>query len=219
MTRQRLALIKALVFIGCGLPFALLVVEAFGLFGRSLGPNPVETVLLTLGNTGLNILFLTLAVTPVRRLTGQNWLVRLRRMLGLFSFFYVALHFMTYAALDLRLDWATLEVDFTERPYIIVGMAALLGLIPLAVTSTQKMQRRLGRSWVRLHRLIYPIAILALVHFWWQVKADLTEPLIYATILAVLLGFRVAHWNSVRRARARARAGDSKPREPAVSRP
>jgi methionine sulfoxide reductase heme-binding subunit len=157
----------------------------------SLGPNPVETVLHTMGKTSLNLLWITLAITPLRKLTKQNWLIRLRRMLGLFCFFYVVLHFLTYAALDLQLDWSSLIVDITQRPYITVGMLALVLMIPLAVTSTKKWQRRLGRNWTKLHRLIYPIAVLAAVHFWWQTKADIMEPLIYAALLTVLFGYRI----------------------------
>ncbi len=189
--RNSLLLLKTLIWIGCLAPFGLLVSQAFGLWGQSLGANPVETVLLTCGKTGLNILLISLAVTPARMLTGMNQLVRVRRLLGLFSFFYIALHFVTYAALDLRLDWPMLFTDIAERPYITVGMLALVGMIPLAVTSTRGMQRRLGRRWVTLHRAVYGVAILGLVHFFWQVKIDIREPLVYATILTLLLGFRV----------------------------
>jgi sulfoxide reductase heme-binding subunit YedZ len=175
-----------------------------GIADASLGPNPVETVLHTLGKTGLNLLLITLAVTPARRITGFNVLIRLRRLLGLFAFFYVSLHLLTYAVLDLRLQWGTLFVDVTERPYITVGMLALAGMIPLAVTSTQAMQRRLGRRWASLHKTIYPVAVLALVHFLWQTKTDWErEPLIYAGILTALLAYRLAHWlrrRSLRRA-------------------
>lgn len=180
---------------GCLIPVLWLSARGFGLIGSTLGPNPVETVLHTLGKTGLNLLLLTLAVTPARRLTGLNALIRLRRLLGLFAFFYVVLHFLTYAVLDLRLQWDTLFVDITQRPYITVGMLALAGMIPLAVTSTHAMQKRLGRRWLSLHRTIYPVAVLALVHFLWQTKADLEpEPWVYAGILAALLGFRLVHW-------------------------
>jgi methionine sulfoxide reductase heme-binding subunit len=166
------------------------VANLFGL--GSLGPNPIEALLHTMGKTALNLLLITLAVTPLRKLTKQNWLIRLRRMLGLFCFFYLVLHFLIYAALDLQLAWGSLVVDITQRPYITVGMLALLLMIPLAVTSTKKWQRRLGRNWSKLHRLIYPIAVLAVVHFWWQTKADIIEPLIYALLLTLLLGYRVA---------------------------
>lgn len=193
--------IKAVIWVACLAPFAWIVVRGFGLGGTSLGANPVETVLLTMGKTGLNILLVTLAVTPARIITGVNALTRLRRLLGLFSFFYIALHFLTYALLDLRLEWGTLFVDITERPYITVGMLALAAMLPLAVTSTAGMQRRLGRRWRALHRLIYPIGILGVVHFLWQVKIDVREPLIYAAVLCALLGYRLVRALKRRRAR------------------
>jgi sulfoxide reductase heme-binding subunit YedZ len=193
--------LKAAIVLACSAPMAWLVIRGFEVGGATLGANPVETVLLTTGKTGLNILLVSLAVTPLRILTGLNLLVRTRRMLGLFAFFYVALHFLTYAVLDLRLEWNTLFVDITERPYITVGMLALTCMIPLAVTSTKGMQRRLGRRWVTLHRAVYAIAILALVHFFWQVKLDIREPLVYAAILAVLLGFRIARAYRLRQRR------------------
>jgi sulfoxide reductase heme-binding subunit YedZ len=145
------------------------------------------------GKTGLNLLMLTLCITPIRRATGINRLVSFRRLLGLFAFFYLVLHFLTYALLDLGLAWDTLLVDITERPYITVGFTALLLLIPLAVTSTRGFQRRLGRRWTKLHRLVYVVGVLAVVHFWWQVKIDVAEPLLYAFLLAVLLGARLRH--------------------------
>lgn len=189
MTKGRLAAIKAGVWLACLAPFLWLTARAFGV-GGTLGANPVEVVLLTLGKTALNILLVSLAVTPLRHLTGWNWLVRLRRLLGLFAFFYVVMHFLSYALLDLRLDWSTLGVDLTQRPFIIAGMLALTAMIPLAVTSTKGMQRRLGRNWGRLHRLVYAVGVLGVVHFYWQTKGAQLEPWIYAGILALLLGFR-----------------------------
>lgn len=194
MAQRRVTVAKAIAHTACAAPFAWLVWRGFGLAGTSLGVNPVETVLLTLGTTALNLLLVTLSVTPLRRLTRLNWLTRLRRPLGLWAFFYGLMHFSSYALLDLQLAWGELYVDIVDRPYITVGMAALVGLIPLAVTSTQGMQRRLGRRWGTLHKAIYPIAVLALVHFFWQTKADLSEPLLYAGILAVLLGIRLVYW-------------------------
>lgn len=191
MSKRRLAALKACVWAACLAPFILLSVRAFGIAG-TLGPNPVEEVLLTLGTTALNILLVSLAVTPLRHLTGWNWLVRLRRLLGLFAFFYAAVHFLAYALLDFRLDWATLLDDVTSRPFIMAGFAALLAMIPLAVTSTKGMQRRLGRRWGRLHRLVYVVGVLAVVHFYWQTKGAQLEPWLYAGALAVLLGFRAA---------------------------
>lgn len=156
-----------------------------------LGSNPVEKLLHQLGRWGLKFLLITLAVTPLRRWTGLNWLVRYRRMLGLFAFFYTALHFSTYAVLDQGLEIGLIAEDVIKRPYITLGMLALLLLIPLAVTSTRGMIRRLGKSWMKLHRLVYLIAILGVWHFYWQVKLDTLEALVYALILAVLLATRL----------------------------
>lgn len=206
LPRDRVAAAKLLIAAACIAPFAVFVGKILG-FG-SFGANPVEEVLHTMGKTGLNILLITLAVTPLRKLTKQNWLVRLRRMLGLFSFFYLMLHLLAYAALDLGFDFALLAEDVLERPYITVGMLALLLMLPLAVTSTRGWQRRLGRNWTRLHKLVYASAILGVIHFWWQVKLDTREPLIYAAILAVLLGYRII--DAGRRARKRRAAAASR---------
>ena len=215
MTR-RWVIAKVFVWIGCLAPLAWLVARLFGVGGTSLGANPVEEILDTCGKTGLNLLVFTLCITPIRRSTGVNRLVTLRRLLGLFAFFYIVLHVLTYAWLDLRLAWDTLLVDVTERPYITVGFLALLLLIPLAITSTKGWQRRLGRRWVKLHRLVYPIAILGVLHFWWQVKLDSAEPLLYAFILTVLLGVRVQHALELRNKR-RAASVDSKSAVPAAN--
>ena len=181
---------KPLVFAACLVPLVWLTCGAFGWLGASLGPDPVKELEHECGKTALNLLLLTLAVTPVRQLTGQTQLLRLRRMLGLFAFFYVLLHFAIYLVLDLELNFRTLGADIAKRPYITIGFTALLMLIPLAVTSTNGMMRRLGRRWQSLHRLVYVIAILGVWHFYWQVKRDIREPLVYAGILAVLLGYR-----------------------------
>lgn len=191
--------LKLVLFLLCLLPLGKLALETFAVAGLSLGANPVEELLHRLGKWGLNFLLITLAVTPLRRLSGWTWLLRFRRMLGLFAFFYVTLHFLVYAGLDQRFDPAAILEDVAERPYITLGMTALLLLLPLALTSTRAMMRRLGRRWQPLHRLVYPITILGVWHFYWQVKLDTLEPLIYAAILAALLGFRL-----VRRGRDRA---------------
>ncbi|HRY15345.1 MAG TPA: protein-methionine-sulfoxide reductase heme-binding subunit MsrQ [Candidatus Competibacteraceae bacterium] len=156
-----------------------------------LGANPVETLTHRTGDWSLRFLLFTLAVTPLRRLTGWNELQRYRRMLGLFAFFYVCLHFSVYLVFDHFFDGAAILADIVKRPYITVGFAAFLLLIPLAATSTNGMIKRLGRNWQRLHRLVYVIGILGVLHYLWLVKADLREPLLYAGILAGLLGYRL----------------------------
>ena len=201
---QRYRLIyKPLGFIACLLPLAWLMCGAFGWLDFSLGADPVKKLEHVLGKTSLNILLLTLLVTPVRHIVNLPHLPRLRRMLGLFAFGYALLHFWVYLALDLEFNFRTLFADIAKRPYITIGFTALLLLIPLAVTSTNRMMRRLGRRWQKLHRLIYPIAILGVWHFYWQVKRDIRQPLLYAGILAVLLGYR---WMRARRRAAPAPA-------------
>ena len=184
---------KPAVFIASLVPFAWLTCSLFGLLGFSAGVDPVKFLELECGQTALNFIFITLLVTPVRRLAGLPHLLRLRRMLGLFAFFYVALHFTVYVVLDLEFDWRTLGADIAKRPYITVGFTAFLMLIPLAVTSTNRMMRRLGRRWTQLHRLVYVIAAFGVWHFYWQEKKDVREPILYAAILALLLGYRAVH--------------------------
>ena len=179
---------KPLGFLLCLVPLGLLISR--GASG-ALGPNPVEVITHFTGDWTLRLLLVTLAVTPLRRLTGQAWLVRFRRMLGLFAFFYAVLHFTTYLWLDRFFDLGTIAEDVLKRPYITVGFAAFVLMVPLAITSTQDWIRRLGRRWKRLHRAVYAIGVLGVLHYLWLVKADLLEPAIYAIILAVLLGLRV----------------------------
>jgi sulfoxide reductase heme-binding subunit YedZ len=183
--------LKVVLFLSCLLPLVQLVLETFGVFGMSLGANPIEELLHRVGKWGLKFLLLTLAVTPLRRLTGWNWLIRFRRMLGLFAFFYLLLHFLVYAGLDQRFDLAAIAEDIVERPYITIGALGLLLLLPLAITSTKAMMRRLGRRWQKLHKLVYPAAILGVWHYYWQVKLDTLEATVYAIILAILLLARI----------------------------
>lgn len=187
---------KPLLFLLCLLPFLWVALRAFGIGGISLGANPVEAVQDTFGQWGLRLLLITLAVTPLRDWFNAPWLVQLRRMLGLFGFGYVLLHFLTWLVLDQGLYWPGILVDIGKRPFITIGFAALLMLMPLAVTSTNGMMRRLGKRWKTLHCLIYLIAPLGVWHYYWQVKADVREPLIYLTILVVLLGWRL--WKRLR---------------------
>jgi sulfoxide reductase heme-binding subunit YedZ len=198
---RSLLVVKTVVFCACLAPFALLVLRANEIGGLDLGADPKAEVLKTLGMTGLNLLMLTLCVTPIRRATGLNRLVTLRRMLGLFSFFYLCLHFLTYIGLYIQFDWSMLLEDIGKRPYITVGFTALMLMVPLAVTSTNGFQRRLGRRWVKLHRLVYVIAVLAVVHYWWQVKLDVSDPLLYVVLLAGLFWARILHWRATERRR------------------
>ena len=188
-----------MVFLICLLPLAILLARAFSVAGLGLGANPIEELLHELGRWGLKFILLTLTITPLRRWTGWNWLIGFRRMLGLFAFFYVVLHFTVYAVLDQGLDIAAIFEDILKRPYITLGMAALLMLIPLAVTSTRGMMRRLGKRWQKLHRLVYIIAIAAVWHFYWQVKLDTLDATVYALILVGLLGTRVYYARRNRR--------------------
>lgn len=181
--------LKPSVFVLALLPLAWLAARAFT---DQLGVNPVETLNRFLGDWALRFLLIALAVTPLRRLTHWAPLARLRRMLGLFAFFYVCLHLASYVGVDLYFDWAALWKDIAKRTYITLGMAAVLLLVPLAVTSTDGMIRRLGgRAWRRLHMLVFPAAILGVAHYWMMVKADIRQPLLHAAVLAVLLGSRL----------------------------
>ena len=178
---------------------------------RLLGSNPIKEAEHYTGRWVLRFLTLTLAVTPIRQTFGWNWLQKYRRMLGLFAFSYALLHLTIYFVLDLELAWGDLAEDIVKRPYITIGMAAFALLVPLAVTSTAKMVKRLGgKRWVALHRSIYVIVILGLIHFWMAVKRDVTDPLFYAVIVAVLLGYRVVAWRR-RRAAAASRNENAPP--------
>ncbi len=156
-----------------------------------LGANPLEAIIRGLGDWGLRILLITLLVSPLRRVLNWPQVLRTRRMLGLFAYFYVVLHLLGYLWFDQFFDWEEIWFDILERPFITVGMIAFVLLTPLAITSTKGMIRRLGKKWKHLHTLIYPASILAVLHFWWMVKLDKREPLIYAFILAILLGERL----------------------------
>jgi sulfoxide reductase heme-binding subunit YedZ len=182
---------KPLVFAACLSPAVYLAMGAFGVLGLSLGADPVKYMLHACGLWALRFLFITLCMTPLRDVTHSVFWLRFRRMLGLFAFFYVLLHLTVYVVLDQAGQIGALWQDILKRPYITIGMLGFLMLIPLAVTSTARMQRRLGRRWTKLHQLIYVVAVLGVWHFWWQVKKDIREPLVYACILAVLLSYRL----------------------------
>ncbi len=195
-----LAAVRALVFTLAMLPLLALTYRATD---GALGANPVEAILRSLGTWTLVLLLATLAVTPLRWLTGWAWLLRLRRMLGLYSFFYALLHVVAFAWLDHWFEWAAIVADVVKRPYLTFGFVAFVLMIPLAATSTNAMVRRLGgRQWQQLHRLVYGIAVLGVLHYWFHklAKNDLAEPAIYAAVLAVLLGARLFHgWLARRR--------------------
>jgi sulfoxide reductase heme-binding subunit YedZ len=184
---------KPLVFLACLLPAVLVIGDAFEITGK-LSANPIEDILDRFGNWAIRFIMITLAVTPVRRVTGWNWLIRFRRMLGLFTFFYVLMHFLTWLVLDQGLLLSAILEDIIERPFITLGFTALLLLTALALTSTSGMRRRLGRRWDRLHFSVYAIGILGVWHYWWQVKKDTSDAKIYAAILAILLTYRLWHY-------------------------
>ena len=196
---------KPVVFLLASAPALWAAAGAFNLAGISLGANPVEALLDLFGLWSLRFLLLTLAVTPLRNWTGQTWLLGYRRMLGLFAFFYVSLHLATYVVLDQGLRLAPLVEDVLKRPFITIGMLAMVLMLPLAITSTRGWMKRLGRGWKRLHRLVYAVAILGVWHYYWQVKLDTLEPLVYAVILLILLAERLrVRQQKLRRQAARA---------------
>jgi len=186
--RDRIAISKCLVFAAAVAPFAALVWDALR---DELGADPVAQLEHRSGDWALRLLLATLAITPLRRLTRRNEWLHHRRMLGMFAFFYACVHLMIYVAIDLGGYWPQLLRDIAKRPYMTVGFSAWLLLVPLALTSTRTMMRRLGRRWQQLHRAIYVAALLACLHFLWLVKADQREPLVYLSIFAGLMLLRV----------------------------
>ena len=185
---------KPFVFLVCLVPLLHAAGDIYAITG-TLGANPIENLQDRFGVWGLRFILIALAVTPLRKLSGWNWLARFRRMLGLFAFLYVFLHFIVWLLLDRGIAfgpaWSYVFEDIFERPFITIGFVSLLILLVLAATSTLAIRRRLGRSWQRLHYGVYATAILGVWHYWWQVKLDASDPAIYATILAVLLGYRI----------------------------
>ena len=180
---------KPIVFVLCLVPIILLVVS---IVTGNISADPIEDITNVTGQWGIRLLLITLAITPLRSITGINQLILLRRMLGVFCFFYILLHFLTWLVIDNFFDIQRMIEDIVERYYILFGSAAFAMLIPLAATSTNRMVKWLGaKRWLKLHKLVYLIGILGVVHFYLQVKADITQPVIYGAILAFLLGFRV----------------------------
>ena len=189
---KTVGVLKAIVFVAALVPLARLV-AGLAFYPDWLGANPAEYITRSTGDWTLRFLLLTLAVTPLRKAFGWHSLASFRRMLGLYAFFYGLVHLSSFVSFDHVFEVAEIVKDIVKRPFITVGFSALVLLVPLAVTSTDRMVRRLGaKRWLALHRLVYAIAPLGVLHFWWMVKADITEPAIYAAILAGLLGYRVA---------------------------
>jgi sulfoxide reductase heme-binding subunit YedZ len=187
MTRLRIA--KVLIFAAALIPLGRLLWKALH---DGLGANPIEVITHSTGDWTLILVLTTLLITPLRRITKQYWLVGVRRMIGLFAFFYAFLHFLTYIWLDKFFDVHEMLQDIAKRKFITVGFTAFVLLIPLAITSTQEWVRRLGKNWQRLHKLIYVTAVLGVIHYYWLVKADVRKPLEYAAVLGILMAYRVA---------------------------
>ena len=202
---RSMALPKSIVHLAALTPLAILSWQMWTVAttgSDALGADPVAEIEHRLGLWALRLLLLTLAITPLRQLTGWTALLRFRRMLGLYAFAYASLHLAAYVVLDLRGYWPLLLEDIAKRPYITVGFLGWLLLVPLAITSTRGWMRRLGRRWAQLHRLVYAVAVLAVLHFWWLVKSDLREPALYAGIAVLLLGWRVLRLRSAPATRA-----------------
>ena len=192
LDNNTIAKIKICVFLLALLPLTKLGMNTYW---DKLGANPIEKITRTTGYWTLTFLLISLSLTPLRRLSGCQWLMRIRRMLGLYAFLYGSLHFITYIVLDQFFDWEAILKDIIKRPYITVGFPAYLLLIPLAITSTDAMTRRLGgKRWRLLHKLVYLSAIGGVIHYWWLVKKDLTNPLSFAILLSLLLGLRLFYW-------------------------
>jgi methionine sulfoxide reductase heme-binding subunit len=180
---------KLVLFVNSLVPLALLL---WDLYRKQVGANPVEFATRTTGTLALVFLMISLAITPLRKITGANWLVKFRRMLGLFAFFYGFLHLLTYVAFDRAFRIATIPTDVLKRPFITFGMAAFFLMLPLAITSTDKMVKRLGgKAWSRLHKIVYLAAACGVVHYWLLVKSDTRIPLTFGFVLLVLLGYRL----------------------------
>lgn len=185
-------IVRPLTFLLLTLPLLILL---SGLYLNSLGANPIEYILHSLGEWSLRILLLALLISPLRHALQWIQILQLRRMVGLFSFFYAALHLLCYLVFEQGLDFQSVINDIWERPFIAVGVAAFITLLPLAITSTRTKMRQLGTRWKLLHQFVYLAVILCVIHFWWLVKADISEPIIYATLTTVVLLERVWRWS------------------------
>ena len=227
ITNGQIRILKVLTFVACLGPLLNLLWKAAhilpwtsqigfiaaGVDRWNLGANPINVITRATGKATLIFVLITLAVTPARKLLTQPWLIRFRRMFGLFAFFYGTLHLLTYVVLDQFFDWHSMIADIEKRKFITVGFAAFVLMIPLAITSTSGWIRRLGgKRWHRLHQLIYMTAVLAMFHFLWLVKFDITRPVKYGSVLALLLGYRIVIWLMERARAARERQVISTPR-------
>lgn len=188
---MKFSFLKAFAFLACLVPFGQLLYNGYQ---GDLGVNPIETITRFTGSWALIILLVTLSVTPLRRITGWTDLIKFRRMLGLFAFFYALLHFSTFLVLDHFFDFDRIAKDILKRPYVTVGFTGFVLMIPLAITSTAKMIRRLGKRWQQLHRLVYLVGIAGVIHFYWLVKSDIRRPAQYGAVLAALLGYRLVKY-------------------------
>jgi methionine sulfoxide reductase heme-binding subunit len=194
VARRNIILLKVLLWILCLGPLLTLLAKGLHLVPQDLGADPISVITLTTGHWTLTFLLITLSVTPARRITGWNWLIRFRRLLGLFAFFYGCLHLLTYLWFDKYFDFREIIPDIGKRPFITVGFLAWTLMLLLALTSTTASIRRLGKRWQTLHRLIYFSATAGVIHFWWLVKKDISRPEKYALVLALLLLFRIFLW-------------------------
>ncbi|NYT46667.1 MAG: sulfoxide reductase heme-binding subunit YedZ [Candidatus Methanofishera endochildressiae] len=197
ISKKGWAFIKVIIFFLSLSPFLLLLNATIQ---GQLGANPIQTLHFSLGDWALRFLCIGLALTPLKRLIKQSWPIRFRRMMGLFAFFYASSHFLVYIVLDLSFSWEEFIDEVPKSPYILVGLFTYLLLIPLALTSTKAMQKRLGKRWTQIHKLVYIAGISAVIHYLWLVKSDLVEPLIYASIMFVLLGSRLLNYVKTRKA-------------------
>lgn len=203
MSKRQVVIFKVLVWALCLAPIAIWTYQGFN---AQLGANPVDRIQNETGLVTIRLLMLTLAVTPLRRITGWNWTIKFRRLLGLFTFFYASIHLLVYSVADHQMDIAEIVTDVIKRPFILLGMAGFLALVPLAITSTAGWIRRMGgKNWNRLHKLIYFTGVAGVIHFWLRVKKDHSEPNLYIAILAVLLAIRAFYWWRGRGAKASAR--------------
>jgi sulfoxide reductase heme-binding subunit YedZ len=195
MSKNYWRLIKISVFLFFLMPFVGLIFDAIY---DQLGANPIETLHFTLGDWALRFLCLGLAITPVRKIFKQNWLSRFRRMIGLYAFFYASMHFLVFIVLDLSLSWEALLDEVPKSPYILMGLLTYLLLIPLAMTSTNAMQKRLGKKWLSLHKLVYVAGTTAVIHYLWLVKTIDGEPIFYASLMFILLSYRLFNYFKAR---------------------